>query len=289
MAIKYYNTSFERSTEILDNESVDMFFLDPPYYISGGKNKTMNLETGDRQDWDKQWETKEEYREWTKTYLQLAYNQLKPNGSIYVCIQWQTSNIVQDVLEEIGFHIQNRITWKRDKGRGAKSNWKSIHEDIFFATKHKKNYTFNVEDVMVKKEVIAPYRNEDGTPKDWWEDENGNKVRMTYPGNLWNEFCVPYWSMNEVKSYAKTKKTPDNTLEKHNTQKPKDLVKKCIIASSNEGDLIVDYFSGSGTTAIASEETKRNSIVFDLNTVCIDMLKTRMNNELKPEKVENDK
>ena len=128
--------------------------------------------------------------------------------------------------------------------------------------------------------MIAPYRNEDGTPKDWWFDENGNKVRLTYPGNLWDEFCVPYWSMNEVKSYAKTKKTPNNELKKHNTQKPKDLVKKCILVSTNEGDLIVDYFSGSGTTAIASEELKRNSIVFDINKTCIQMLETRIKNEL---------
>jgi len=280
MAIKYYNMSFDGSSTILEDNTVDMFFLDPPYYISGGKNKKINLESGDRQDWDKQWENKDQYREWTKDYLKLAYKQLKPNGSIYVCIQWQTSNIIQDVLEEVGFYIQNRITWKRDKGRGSKTNWKSIHEDIFFATKHKQNYTFNSNNVMVKKKVVAPYRNEDGTPKDWWEDEDGNKVRMTYPGNLWDEFCVPYWSMNEVKSYAKTKKTPENKLEKHNTQKPKELVKKCIIASSNEGDLIVDYFSGSGTTAIASEELNRNSIVFDVNKLCIEMLKTRISNEL---------
>lgn len=280
MAIKYYNKSFEESENIIDNGSVDMFFLDPPYYISGGKNVNMDLEIGDRQDWDKQWSSKEDYKEWTKKYLKLAYDQLKPNGSIYVCIQWQTSNILHDALEEIGFHIQNRITWKRDKGRGSKSNWKSIHEDIFFATKTLKNYTFNINEVMVKKNVVAPYRNEDGTPKDWWVDEDGNKVRLTYPGNLWDEFCVPYWSMLEVKSYAKTKKTPQNILQKHNTQKPKDLVKKCILASSNEGDLIVDYFSGSGTTAISSEETGRNSIVFDVNKNCILMLETRIKNEL---------
>jgi len=280
MAIKFYNTSFENSASILEDNSVDMFFLDPPYFISGGKNSSIDLLNGDRQDWDKQWNDLEEYREWTKRYLRLAYKQLKPTGSIYVCIQWQTSNVIQDILQEVGFYIQNRITWKRDKGRGAKKNWKSMHEDIFFATKNPKNYVFNIEDVMVKKSVVAPYRNEDGTPKDWWIDKDGSKVRMTHPGNLWDEFCVPYWSMLEVKSYAKTKKTPNNTLEKHNTQKPKSLVKKCIIASSNEGDLIVDYFSGSGTTAIASEETGRNSIVFDINSTCIEMLKTRIANEL---------
>jgi DNA modification methylase len=131
----------------------------------------------------------------------------------------------------------------------------------------------------LKKKVLAPYKNQDGENKDWWIDESVEKVRLTYPGNLWDDFCVPYWSMHEVKSYAKTKKTPYNTLQKHNTQKPKALVKRCILASSNPDDLVVDYFSGSGTTAIASREVGRNSIVFDINKTCIEILETRIKTE----------
>lgn len=280
MAIIYYNESFENSQNYIKNESVDLIWVDPPYYISGNINEESDTEFGNRNDWDRQWKNKKEYRDWTKSYLEIAFHQLKKTGSIYVCISWQNANIIQDLLEEVGFTIQNRITWKRDKGRGAKSNWKSIHEDIFFATKNPRNYTFNIEEVMVDKKVVAPYRNDDGTPKDWWINENGEKVRKTYPGNLWEDFCVPYWSMKEVKSYAKTKKTPNNTLPKHNTQKPKDLVKRCILASSNKNDLIVDYFAGSGTTAIAAEELGRNSIVFDINKLCIQMIETRIKNEL---------
>jgi site-specific DNA-methyltransferase (adenine-specific) len=279
MAITYYNESFKESSKYIKDESVDLFFLDPPYYISGN-SKDIDLENGDRGDWDCQWSSVDEYSDWTDSYLKLAYTQLKNTGSIYVCISWQNAHIIHSLLEKNNFIILNRITWKRDKGRGAKSNWKSIHEDIFFAVKNKKKYTFNVDDVKIKKKVIAPYRNEDGTPKDWWLDENGEKVRLTYPGNLWDEFCVPYWSMNEVKSYAKTKKTPDNFLQKHNTQKPKDLVKKIITASSNKNDLVVDYFSGSGTTSIAAEELGRESIVFDINKTCILMLEERIKNEL---------
>lgn len=277
--IKYYNESWENSSNYINPESVDLFFLDPPYFISG-KSKSPDLEMGMRADWDCQWNSLQQYEEWTDSYLKLAYNQLKPTGSIYVCISWQNSPTIHKLLEQNGFTILNRITWKRDKGRGSNTNWKSMHEDIFFAVKDKRNWTFNIDDVKIKKSVIAPYRNEDGTPKDWWVDENGEKVRLTHPGNLWDEFCVPYWSMNEVKSYAKTKRTPGNTLTKHNTQKPKDLVKRAILASSNPGDLVCDYFSGSGTTAIASEELCRNSIVFDINKNCIKMLQTRIENEL---------
>jgi site-specific DNA-methyltransferase (adenine-specific) len=277
--IKYFNESWENSSKRINPSSIDLFFLDPPYFISG-KSKSPDLERGMRSDWDCQWNSLQDYENWTDSYLKLAYNQLKPTGSIYVCISWQNSPTIHKLLEKNGFTILNRITWKRDKGRGSNTNWKSMHEDIFFAVKDKKSWTFNIEDVKIKKSVIAPYRNADGTPKDWWIDESGEKVRLTHPGNLWDEFCVPYWSMNEVKSYAKTKKTPYNILPKHNTQKPKDLVKRIILASSNPSDLICDYFSGSGTTAIASEELGRNSIVFDINKNCIEMLETRIKNEL---------
>ena len=279
MAIKYYNESFQNSSNYIKENSVDLFFLDPPYYISGNK-KEINLENGDRSDWDSQWNTKEEFYNWIEEMLKLAYTQLKNNGSLYLCISWQHSPMFHILLEKCGFTVQNRITWKRDKGRGSNINWKSMHEDVFFATKHAVNYTFNINDVKIEKNVVAPYRNEDGSPKDWWIDENGNKVRLTYPGNIWTDLCVPYWSMNEVKSYAKTKKTPNNAFQKHNTQKPKELVKRCILASSNVGDLVVDYFSGSGTTAISAEELNRNSIVFEINNTYIQILKTRIDNEL---------
>jgi DNA modification methylase len=257
---------------------VDLFFCDPPYFISGKKSKNIDLKTGDRFDWDKQWINKDEYYNWIKKWLSLSYEQLKDSGSIYVCTVWQHSGKIQELLEEVGFTIINRITWKRDKGRGANRNFKSMHEDIWFAVKNEKEYKFYVDRIKEEKEVLAPYRDENGKPKDWFE-KDGKKIRMTHPSNLWIDFSVPFWSMHEVKSYAKTKKTPNNTLQKHNTQKPKDLVKKCILSSTDENDLVVDYFSGSGTTAIAAKELNRNYIVFDINKICIEMLEERLKNE----------
>jgi site-specific DNA-methyltransferase (adenine-specific) len=272
---KYYNLSFENSPTFIEDNSIDMFFLDPPYFISGNRSENIDLENGDRSHWDKQWHNKADYYNWVKTCLKLAYKQLKKTGSIYICMSWEHSGKIQELLEEAGFHVINRITWKRDKGRGAKRNWKSMMEDVWFAVKDEKSYTFNIDDIMVEKEVIAPYKDANGNPKDWFI-KDGKKIRYTHPGNLWDDLCVPYWSMKEVKSYAKTKKTPNNELTKHNTQKPKELVKRCILASTNEGDTIVDYFVGSGTTAVAAKELKRNYIVFDVNKICIQMLEKRL-------------
>ena len=81
---------------------------------------------------------------------------------------------MQRVIEE-RLTIINRITWQREKGRGAKSNWKNAMEDIWFAVKDKKSYYFDVESVKMKRRVIAPYK-ENGKPKDWDESEDGNDV-----------------------------------------------------------------------------------------------------------------
>jgi DNA modification methylase len=265
---KIINEDCLTSPEFIDNKSVDLFFIDPPYF-------TTNIE------WDKQWADNDEYYSWCRLWLANMYDQLKETGSAYVCCQWLHSGMYQVMLQEAGFNILNRITWKKDKGRGSKSNWKSMHEDIWFVSKSKQ-YTFNVEDVKIEKKVIAPYRDAEGNPKDWWVNADGEKVRMTYPGNLWETISIPFWSSHEVKSYAVSKKSPNNKFQKHSTQKPKELVKRCILASSNQGDIVVDYFGGSGTTLIASNETKRECIIFEKDKTYCEIIKTRVANEKNP-------
>ena len=100
---------------------------------------------------------------------------------------------------------------------------------------------------------------------------------------MWTDFSVPFWSSKEVRSYAKTKRTPQNTLQKHPTQKPKDLVKRCILASSNENDLVVDYFLGSGTTLVVCKDTNRKCIGFETNEEYQKIIEKRM--EVTPKKV----
>jgi len=278
--LKYYIDTCLNSSDYIKEGSVDLFFCDPPYFISGNKvSNEDDTNSSERTDWDRQWKSKNEFYDWSLSWMKLMFKQLKITGSAYICISWEHSGKFQELLVSCGFNIKNRITWKRDKGRGAKTNWKSMHEDIWFVTKTNK-YTFNIDDIMVEKDVIAPYRDEKGNPKGWDYNSEGKPTRLTYPGNLWTQFTVPFWSMKEVRSYAKTKKSFNNVLKKHNTQKPKDLVKTCIKASSNVGELVVDYFIGSGTTIIAAKELNRDVIGFDISPKCVEMLKTRLNNEV---------
>lgn len=213
----------------LPKESVDLIIADPPYNLA--KNfcgtKFLRLKNSD-------------YEQYTRRWLSAIKPLLKPNGSIYVCCDWQTGLVIGRVLSDY-FKVKSRITWQREKGRGAKANWKNGLEDIWFATKSEQ-YTFNLEAVKIRKKVIAPYRI-NGKPKDWVETKKGG-YRDTCPSNFWNDITIPFWAMHE------------NTA--HPTQKPEKLVAKIILASSNSGDIVFDPFLGSGTTSVVAKKLNRH-------------------------------
>src|SRR5688500_12808399 len=219
----------------LPDQSVDLMFADPPYNLT----KSFNDRKFKKISIDK-------YSEWLDSWLSLTLRILKPTASIYICGDWRSSTAIHRLGEKY-FIPQNRITWEREKGRGAKSNWKNCSEDIWFFTVSE-NYYFNVDDVMLKRQVIAPYTDGNGSPKDWSETKNG-RFRLTHPSNIWTDLTVPYWSM------------PENT--DHPTQKPEKLLAKIVLASSNPGDLILDPFSGSGTAAVAAQKLGRGCIAIE--------------------------
>ena len=221
----------------LPSESVDLLFADPPYNLTKSFNgRSFNATT------------LSEYETWLESWLIPLKRILKPNASLYICGDWRSAAAIQRVLES-HFIVRNRITWEREKGRGAKANWKNASEDIWFATLSDA-YTFNVDAVKVKRQVIAPYKNENGVPKDWDDGENG-RFRLTHPSNLWTDLTVPFWSM------------PENT--DHPTQKPEKLLAKIILASSNEGDVVFDPFLGSGTTSVVAKKLKRQYIGVEID------------------------
>jgi len=145
--------------------------------------------------------------------------------------------------------VVNRITWQREKGKGAKSNWKNSMEDIWFGVKNLQDYYFNIDAVKVRRKVIAPYK-QDGKPKDWEETPEGN-FRMTHPSNFWDDLTVPYWSM------------PENT--DHPTQKPEKLIAKLILASCPLEGIVFDPFLGSGTTSVVAKKLGRRYCGIEMN------------------------
>lgn len=220
----------------LPEKSVDLLIVDPPYNLS----KDFHGSTFSAM-------SNEDYAAYTERWIEAVKPLLKPNASIYVCCDWQSSPVVGLVMQKY-FQVLNRITWQREKGRGARRNWKNSMEDIWFAVCGE-NYTFHVDAVMQRRRVVAPYR-EDGVPKDWEETEHG-AFRNTHPSNFWDDISVPYWSM------------PENTP--HPTQKPEKLLAKLILASSSEGDLVLDPFGGSGSTSVTAKKLGRRFISIEQN------------------------
>lgn len=218
----------------LPEKRFDLLFADPPYNLT----KNFGTETFRQRSLD-------EYEIWLDSWLRLCVPLVKPTASVYICGDWRSSGAIQRVGMKY-FDLRNRITWEREKGRGAKANWKNSAEDIWFFTVSDE-FTFNLDAVKVKRKVLAPYT-ENGGPKDWDKGSDGN-FRLTHPSNIWTDISVPFWSM------------PENT--DHPTQKPEKLLAKIILASSNKGDLILDPFAGSGTTAVVAKKLDRNFVAIE--------------------------
>lgn len=218
--------------KLIPSGSIDLVVTDPPYNLTKLYSETLFNATSSN-----------EYNKWFEEWIVEIKRVLTSEGTLYLFNDWRAADII-NILRKY-FYVQNRITFEREKGRGAKKNWKNAHEDIWFCTMHSSKYYFDIEKVKVKKNVIAPYK-KDGKAKDWNEEDS---TRLTYPSNFWGDITIPFWSM------------PENTP--HPTQKPEKLIAKLILASSKENDVVLDIFGGSGTTAVVAKKLNRKFIIIE--------------------------
>lgn len=223
---------FALNSEIEDN-SIDLIFADPPYNI--GKN------FGNCKD---KWETDELYLEWCYKWLELCVKKLKPTGSLYVMTSTQFMPYF-DIFLRNKLSILSRLVWSYDSsGVQAKNFYGSMYEPILHCVKDRKKYTFNGNAILVEaktgaKRGLIDYRKNPPQPY------NTEKV----PGNVW-DFARVRYRMDEY--------------ENHPTQKPILLLERIIKASSNEGDLVLDPFSGTFTTSYVAKSLNRKSIGIEL-------------------------
>lgn len=234
------STICQDAFEVLDwlpAQCVDLLFADPPYNLT----KSFRHRRFCPVDLC-------EYEQWLESWVGKIPRVLKPTASVYLCGDWGSSGVIQRVLGK-HFKVRNRITWEREKGRGAKANWKNCSEDIWFCTVSEQ-YVFNLQAVKLKRRVRAPYTDDTGTPKDWRETREG-RFRVTHPSNIWTDITVPFWSM------------PENT--DHPAQKPEKLLAKIILASSREGQVVLDPFLGAGTTSVAAKKLGRHYVGIEID------------------------
>ena len=255
---KTINSDLIINLEKLPKGFADLIIIDPPYNLDKDFHGFKFKSSGS-----------EDYLEYLRSWFPQVVSLLKENGSLYLCGDWKCTSALQQIMEE-NLIVMNRITWQREKGRGAMSNWKNGMEDIWFGVKNKNNYYFDVEAVKLKRKVIAPYK-VDGKPKDWEQTEDGN-FRMTFPSNFWDDISIPYWSM------------PENT--DHPTQKPEKLIAKLILASCPVNGIVLDPFLGSGTTSVVAKKLNRRYVGIEMNSEYCIWAEKRLNNAVKDKSIQ---
>ena len=218
----------------IPNNTIDLIFIDPPYNIGKNFNTTKD-----------KWKTDEEYLNWAYKWIDLCIEKLKVNGSMYIMSSTQFMPYF-DIFIRSKMTILSRIIWHYDSsGVQAKKYYGSLYEPILFCVKNEKNYCFNGTEILVEaktgaKRKLIDYRKPIPT------QYNSTKI----PGNVW-EFPRVRYRMDEY--------------ENHPSQKPIALLERIIRASSNEGDLVLDPFSGTFTTSYVCRELNRKSIGIEID------------------------
>ena len=256
---KIYFDDCLNALEHIEDKSVDLIFADPPYNI--GKKFS---------EFHDHWETEKEYIEWCYQWLELCIKKLKDNGTLYVMTSTQAMPYF-DIWLRDKMTILSRIVWHYDSsGVQAKKYYGSLYEPILYCVKDSNNYTFNANDILVEaktgaKRKLIDYR------KNPPQVYNSEKV----PGNVWEYPRVRY-RMDEY--------------ENHPTQKPIALLERIIKASSNEGDIILDPFSGTFTTAYVAQKLHRKSISIELQEdyIKIGLRRLGLSDTFKGEKLERE-
>lgn len=234
-------------------DSIDLIVVDPPYY------KMSSVW------WDKQWKTEQEYLAWCSLWLKESSRVLKPNGSFYCwgCVGKHHNHAFFHLIDlaETYFIFKNFITWQKQRGYGTQKNWMFTREELVYMVKDDADTTFHPQYTDVPRTVNMHYADKEKQEKYEKSLKSVNK-RVT---NVWTDIKEPNisWNKKEV--------TTD-----HPTPKPVKAMERIVKASSNEGDVVLDFFGGTGATAVACANLNRQYIVSDFVSEYIEETKRRM-------------
>jgi site-specific DNA-methyltransferase (adenine-specific) len=188
---------------------------------------------------------------------------LKQNGSIYLQMDYKISHWLHLIIEDKGLLFQNQIVWHYGLGNNNKKrNWQDKHDVILFATKTE-NYIWNDMRGDITPQMKAKYCHQDGNG--FYMMSYGKKYYLKGGKRMGNVFDLPNLSATDGERVG------------YNTQKPKELISRFVLASTNEGDVVADYYLGSGTTAKVCQQLNRNFIGCDINPKAIEITKARLN------------
>lgn len=245
---------FDFLKEVSDN-SIDLAIIDPPYNLSQG-------------DWDT-FHSQKAFFDFTKRYLDLVVRKLKSNGSLYIFNTAFNSAYILSHLVDKGLEFKNWIIWyKKDGFSACRKKYVNSQETILYFTKSKKDFVFNYDDIR------EPYLSSDRIAA-------AQKTGILKNGKRWfpnpkGKLCPDVWEFTSVRHT--NKKNGKTTKQPHPTPKPEAMIERMIRASSNEGDLVLDLFSGTGTTAFISKKLNRHFIGCENNKEYFDTIMERIGN-----------
>ncbi len=238
----------------LEAESVDLAIIDPPYNLN-------------QSDWDK-FDSTEEFMNFTTKYLDKVIASLKPSGSLYIFNTAFNSALILNYLHSKGLNYKNWITWyKKDGFSACKKRFCNNQETILFFTKTDKDFTFNYDDIRIpyssnERIKAAQTKGILKNGKRWFPNPNG-------------KLCTDVWEFSSVR--LTNKKRGKTVKQNHPTPKPEKMIERMILASSNEGDLVLDLFSGTGTTSYCAKRLGRNFIACDNSEEYCAIINERVN------------
>lgn len=261
MRLNYIHTG--NCIDILNREipsgSIDLIFADPPYNLSGNGLKWKGNQTGG--DWymvNEEWDKMEPpaYLKFTRQWIGACHRALKENGAIYVCCTYHNLAEVMSALKRAHFRIKNVITWQKTNAMPNMTRRVFTHssEFVVWAVKGPK-WTFNYSELK----QMNPDRQKDGAAKQMRD----------------------VWLLPLVQGNERLRGTTGRAL--HATQKPEELVRRIITASSNKGETVLDPFLGSGTTAVVADRLGRRWIGIELNKTYVSLAKRRLHKPVEGE------
>ena len=238
---RIYNEDVFKFLAKLKDNSVDLAIVDPPYNIKIDKWDTFNSE--------------KDYLEFTFKWIDLLLPKLKTSGSFYLFNNNYNSALILNYLRNKDVVFQNWIVWYKKDGLGpTKKKFVNNQETILFYSMSNQ-HTFNADLVRVPYDSTSRIKaaNKKGILKNgkrWYPNENG-------------KLCPDVW---EITSDRHKKKVNGKIVKSiHPTPKPEDMIERMILASSKENDLVLDLFSGTGTTAYIAKKNRRNFIGCEIN------------------------
>jgi site-specific DNA-methyltransferase (adenine-specific) len=243
----------------LPAESIDMIFADPPYNIR-------------KADWDT-FESQEEYIKFSMRWIEQAARVLKPSGTLFIC---GFSEILADIKHPASrfFKSCRWIVWHYKNKANLGSDWGRSHESILHFRKSK-NFTFNIDDIRIpyNEHTLKYPSHPQAETSQYNNGKNGNHVWEPHPNG-----AKPKDVLEIPQDFIEIPTTCNGMHEKtpHPTQKPEELLRKLILASSNASDTVLDPFCGSGTTPICAEQLQRKWMACDLSPEYLDWAADRI-------------